>query len=404
MEGNTSNTNPVPSIVIGYVSDSDKTVPTTATETTEQVSTNQQATAPSSDSTTTSPSENTTTGTSTDNTTTQNTENKTSDTTQNQTSTETISNTATTSSTRTISQQEMKIATDGTMSIDGKVATNEELQRYFDYTKYTDKESARMVEGIFKSNTVTINGVIYKAELNKNGEMESLGGTRRLTQEEIRSYFGDKGYEALVCKTTKDVSIGADGKIEIKDRAVKVDITIAEPYSSNTNMTNNAATSTTNGTQSRISDPKSKKSKSSAGGVGGGYSGGGGGGYSGGSSGSGSGGGTNSGVDTGEIEEAGTPVIMVDFASLESIRDEIGTLKTQLDEVCQEYGGTINTLSGDSSAWSGPDKDAYVTQKKGYVTNIEQVSSTLNEFYNYLDTCYNNYQTLESELAAKEIS
>ena len=332
-----------------------------------------------------------------------------------------FSNTATGTSASTSIEPEMKIATDGTLSINGQVASNESLESYFDYSNYSDKEAAKMVEGIFNSDTVTINGVTYKVELNENGEMVSLDGTKRLTQEELRSYFGDKGYEALVCKTTKDVTIDENGKITIKDREEKVKITIQEQAIdavsnvSNNSSINNTKSNTPKSKQAKISDKASGLSYPV-----GGYSGGGGGGYSGGGGGysSGGGGGHSGGSSSGgsnsngnksktedkEVEEAGTPVIMVDFAKLGQIRDDIQQLKTKLSEVCDDYNGTINGLAGDGSAWSGVDKDEYISQKKGYATNIGQVSTTLNSFAEYLDTCYNNYEQLESKLAAKEIS
>lgn len=418
-----NNTNPVPSVVIGHVSEDGTTEFLTPEENTNQTTNNEQTNGPesstpattteaSTDTTTTTPAESNSsvvTNASTDTTQT-NSSVTTSNTPSSTSNTSVISNTATSSSSSTNKQPEMKISENGTMSIDGKVATNEDLQKYFDYTKYKDKEAARMVEGIFKSDTVTINGITYKAELNANGEMVSVDGTKRLTQEEIRSYFGDKGYEALVCKTTKDVTIDEDGKIKIADREkpFKIHIEQLSDTTSN-NMTNTADSRTntaTNGSnvQARISDPRS--GGSSGGGGGGGYSGGGGGSYSG-------GGGTNSGTDTTgttgkpdaeEVEEAGTPVIMVDFGTLGSIRDSLQTLKGQLSGVCDDYGGTINGLSGNGSAWSGVDKDAYISQKKGYVSNIGEVSSTLDSFVSYLDTCIDNYEQLESNLAAKQIS
>lgn len=325
--------------------------------------------------------------------------------------TSTIADAETTSpSTRTSVEHQMKIESDGTMTIDGKVATNEQLEEYFDYTKYSDQQSAKMVEGLLKSDTVTINGVAYKAELNQNGEMESKDGTSRLTQEEIKGYFGDKGYEALVCKTTKNVTVDENGKIKIEDREEQVKLNIAEPVV-NTNTSNSANTS--NQAQQEQAKEKSDTDQitsPSSGGhsggssSGGGYSGGGGG-YSGGSS---SGGSLSSGgadsPNEEEVEDPGTPIIMVEFGQLEAIRDELQTLKGQLTGVTDDYGSTINGLSGNSSAWSGADKDKYVSQKKGYVTNIGQVSSTLDAFVGYLDTCVNNYKELEAKLAAKQIS
>lgn len=310
-------------------------------------------------------------------------------------------------STRTSTEPQMKIESDGTMTIDGKVATNEQLEEYFDYTKYSNQQSAKMVEGLLKSDTVTINGVAYKAELNLNGEMESKDGTSRLTQEEIKSYFGDKGYEALVCKTTKNVTVDENGKIKIADREEQIKLKIAEPVV-DTNTSNTASNTTK--TDDKKSDTDKIKSPSS-GGRSGGHSGGGG--YSGGG-GSYSGGGNSSGgsLSSGggetpkeeEVEDPGTPIIMVEFGQLEAIRDELQTLKGQLSGVTDDYGSTINGLSGNSSAWSGADKDKYVSQKKGYVTNIGEVSSTLDAFVGYLDTCVNNYKELEAKLAAKQIS
>ena len=311
---------------------------------------------------------------------------------------------ATSPNTRTNTAQELKIASDGSITIDGKPATNEQLEDYFDYTKYSDKNAAKMVEGLLKSDTVTINGVAYKAELNENGEMVSTDGTRRLTQEEIKGYFGEKGYEALVCKTTKDVTVDEDGKIRIKDREEQIKLKIADPVV-NTNTSNTSNTATKDNKKTNTDNIKSPSGGSSSGG-GGGYSGGGGG-YSGGGGSSGGGGLTSGGADSPseeEVEDPGTPVIMVEFGQLEAIRDELQTLKGQLSGVCDDYGTTITGLSGNGSAWSGSDKDAYVSQKKGYVTNIGQVSSTLDSFVGYLDTCVNNYKELEAKLAAKQIS
>jgi len=315
-----------------------------------------------------------------------------------------ISNAATTSpNTRTETPTEIKIASDGSITVDGKPATNEQLEEYFDYTKYTDKQSARMVEGLLKSDTVTINGVSYKAELNQNGEMVSTDGTKRLTQEEIKGYFGEKGYEALVCKTTKDVTVDENGKIKIQDREEQIKLNIAEPVF-DTNKSN-TATNTQAREKSDTDKIKAPSTTGASSGGGGGYSGGGGGGYSGGSS--GGGGLSSSGADSPneeEVEDPGTPVIMVEFGQLEAIRDQLQTLKGQLSGVCGDYGSTIDGLSGNSSAWSGSDKDTYVSQKKGYVGNIGQVSSTLDAFVGYLDTCVNNYKELEAKLAAKQIS
>ena len=307
----------------------------------------------------------------------------------------TVSNTATGPNMRVTPDSKMEIASDGTISIDGHEATNEQLQEYFDYTKYSDKNAARMVEGIFKSDTVTINGVTFNAELNENGEMVSIDGTKKLTQEEIKSYFGEKGYEALVCKTTKDISIDENGTISIKDRAEKVRITIAQPPLDTTPnaAANNSSSQEGGSVQDKLKDPTA--GVGATGGSGGYSGGGGGGGYSGGGS---------SKPDDEEIEEAGTPVIMVEFGKIEAIRDDILALKAQLKTVCDDYGSTINGLSSNGSAWSGVDKDAYIQQKKGYVTNIGQVSTTLDQFASYLDTCVNNYKQLESELASKEIS
>lgn len=393
-----TNSNPVPTTVaegqpVAAPTDSPQQAPTTTTETT----------------TTEQPTETTTTTETTANT---STETSTNATTETKAPTESISNTATGPSQRTSTEQGMKIAEDGTISIDGKVATNEQLENYFDYTKYSDKNAAKMVEGIFKSDTVTINGVTYKAELNENGEMVSTDGTKKLTQEEIKSYFGDKGYEALVCKTTKDVSVDEDGKISIKDREEKVKIRISQPsdkITPNAAMNNSSSKDKVkDSVQAKIKSPTKGGSSGGSGGGGGGYSGGGGGGYSGGGGNSGSGSSSGSGgsdsANPEEVEEAGTPIIMVEFGQLEGIRDEIQTLKTQLKGVCDDYGNTINGLSGNGDAWTGVDKDAYISQKKGYVTNIGQVSATLDQFASYLDTCVNNYKELESKLAAKEIS
>ncbi len=314
----------------------------------------------------------------------------------------TVSNTATGPNMRVTADSKMEIASDGTISIDGHEATNEQLQEYFDYTKYSDKNAARMVEGIFKSDTVTINGVTFNAELNENGEMVSIDGTKKLTQEEIKSYFGEKGYEALVCKTTKDISIDENGTINIKDREEKVRITIAQPPLDTTPnaAANNSSSQEGGSVQDKLKDPTAGVGAT---GGSGGYSGGGGG-YSGGGGGGGYSDGGSSKPDDEEIEEAGTPVIMVEFGKIEAIRDDILALKAQLKGVCDDYGNTINGLSSNGTAWSGVDKDAYIQQKKGYVTNIGQVSTTLDQFASYLDTCVNNYKQLESELAAKEIS
>ena len=393
-----TNTNPVPTTVAeGQPVATPTNPPQQETTATTETTTTEQST---ETTTIKEPTSNTSTETSTNATT------------ETKTPTESISNTATGPSQRTTTEQGMKISENGTISIDGKVATNEQLEEYFDYTKYSDKNAAKMVEGIFKSDTVTINGVTYKAELNENGEMVSTNGTKKLTQEEIKSYFGEKGYEALVCKTTKDVSIDENGKISIKDREEEVKIRISQPsdkITPNVAMNNSSSKDKVKDSiQSKIKSP-TKGVGSSGGGGGGGYSGGGGGGYSGGggSSGGGSNGGSNGGSDSAnpdEVEEAGTPVIMVEFGQLEGIRDEIQTLKTQLKGVCDDYGNTINGLSGNGDAWTGVDKDAYISQKKGYVTNIGQVSATLDQFASYLDTCVNNYKELESKLAAKEIS
>ncbi len=417
------NTNPVPTIP---VENQPTTTPVENTPAETPTNTNPvptsvaegQPVAPTTDSpkqettTTEQPTETTTTTETTGNTSTDTTANtSTEPSKETKTPTDTISNTATGPSQRTSTEQGMKISENGTISIDGKVATNEQLEEYFDYTKYSDKNAAKMVEGIFKSDTVTINGVTYKAELNANGEMVSIDGTKKLTQEEIKSYFGDKGYEALVCKTTKDVSIDEDGKISIKDRDKPFKIRISQPSDK---ITPNAAMNNSS-SKDKVKDSVQAKIKSpteggsSGGGGGGGYSGGGGS-YSGGG-GSFSGGGANSGSTGGSekpseeaVEEAGTPIIMVEFGQLEGIRDEIQTLKAQLKGVCDDYGNTINGLSGNGDAWTGVDKDAYISQKKGYVTNIGQVSATLDQFASYLDTCVNNYKELESKLAAKEIS
>lgn len=424
MEEN-KNTNPVPTIP---VENQTTETPTTSVETQPaETSTNsnpvpttvaegQPVATPTDpqqqETTTTTETETTTTEQPTETTANTSTETSTNATTETKAPTESISNTATGPSQRTSTEQGMKIAEDGTISIDGKVATNEQLENYFDYTKYSDKNAAKMVEGIFKSDTVTINGVTYKAELNENGEMVSTDGTKKLTQEEIKSYFGDKGYEALVCKTTKDVSVDEDGKISIKDREEKVKIRISQPsdkITPNAAMNNSSSKDKVkDSVQAKIKSPTKGGSSGGSGGGGGGYSGGGGGGYSGGGGNSGSGSSSGSGgsdsANPEEVEEAGTPIIMVEFGQLEGIRDEIQTLKTQLKGVCDDYGNTINGLSGNGDAWTGVDKDAYISQKKGYVTNIGQVSATLDQFASYLDTCVNNYKELESKLAAKEIS
>ena len=304
--------------------------------------------------------------------------------------------------TRIAAPASINIESNGSITVDNKAATNEQLESYFDYTKYTDKKDAQMVEGILKSDTVTINGVTYNAELNKNGEMVSTDGTKRLTQEEIKGYFGEKGYEALVCKTTKDVTIDKDGKISIKDRAEQVILNIPQSTTSSNLSTETNTPEKTE--QEKIKDPSSIAAPSTGGysGGGGGYSGGGGG-----HSGGGSSGGSYSGGDKPneeEVEDPGTPVIMVEFGQLEAIRDELQTLKGQLNGVSDDYGSTINSFSGDSSAWGGIDKDAYVSQKKGYATNMGQVSSTLSAFVSYLDTCVNNYKELEAKLSSKQIS
>ncbi len=327
-----------------------------------------------------------------------------------------ISNTAaatTAPNSRITSDAKATIAEDGTISVNGAVATNQDLQEYFDYTKYDDSTSARMVEGVFKSDTIVINGVSYKAELNANGEMVSVGGTSKLTQEEIRSYLGDKGYEALVCKTTKDVSIDENGKITIKDRDAKVNIKIAQPNYDFGISNNSAANSATDAKdtnkaslQAKIKDPKDLglKSGRSGGGGGGGRSGGGGGGASGGGGGA-SGGGVSGNPPKGdEATPAGTPVIKVDFAQLDSIRNDLSSLKDNLNTICEDYSGTISALASNGDAWSGMDKDAYISQKKGYASNIGEVSKTLNEFVSYFDTSLQNYEKTEAELAAKEIS
>ena len=427
---NTQTTNPVPTIpvensVVTPEATNTNPLPTIPVENSEApletTNTNPVPTTPAEDSvvsTETTNAENNTTPTNNDeisdvleqqkNTTT--TENETPSTTTSQ-----ISDPSTAPNSRTSVPQEMQITSNGTMLIDGKVATNEDLQNYFDYTKYSDTYTSKMVEGIFKSDTVTINGVTYKAELNSNGEMVSTDGSSRLTREEIEGYFGKKGYEALVCKTTKDISVDENGNVSIKDRDIKNYITIPSQPIDLLNTSNNTssdaetkpATGSNSDIQGRINDPLTAALTPAAGGGGGGYGGGGGGGsYGGGGGGGSSGGGSggSSSPDAGEVEQAGTPIIMVEFDKLSAIRDDLTSLKSQLSGVCDDYNGTVNGLSSNNDAWNGVDKDKYISQKKKYASNINQVSKTLDSFVGYLDTCVGNYQKLESELASIQIS
>lgn len=383
------------------------------TETSTQTSnTEETTTSTTTDTTTSTQSEASTTSTTTSQNTETSTSSETTSSSSETTSTGTETTTPTASNTSTNQQPQMKIKADGKMEYDGQVMTNEKLQEYFDYNSYTNETDKKMVEGIFSSNNVTINGVTYKAELNENGEMVSVDGKSVLKKEEIKAYLGDKGYEALVCKSTKDVKI-EDGKIIITDRAEEVKINIEEDKEEEKEeeKTSNNSSEETEKEDVFKKASSSKSSGYSGGGGGGGYSGGGGG-YSGGGGGySGGGGGSSS---SGSIEEPnpygfktgtkGNSVIKVEFEQLSSIRDELSALRGQVGTISDDYSNTINGLGGNGDAWSGVDKEKYISQKKGYATNMGEIDSVLNEFVSYLDTCLTNYQQLESELAAKQIS
>ena len=196
-----NNTNPVPSVVIGHVSEDGTTEFLSSEEIANQTTNNEQTNGPETTTTTTETTTETTTtpaesnssvvaNTSTDTSQT-NSSATTSNTPSAQSNTSVISNTATSSSSSTNKQPEMKISENGTMSIDGKVATNEELQNYFDYTKYEDKEAARMVEGIFKSDTVTINGVTYDVPGIKIGDGLAYGIDLPFVGDDVKEYILD---------------------------------------------------------------------------------------------------------------------------------------------------------------------------------------------------------------------
>lgn len=314
---------------------------------------------------------------------------------------------------------ELIIHDDGELTFNDTTATNDQLESYFDYSTYSDSKEASMVEGIFKSNNVTINGVTYKAELNQYGEMISADGKTLLTKDQIKKYLGEKGYEALVCKATKDVEI-QDNKVTIKDRKEKVKI----------DLSGKGYTDPEEGKEDEKEKPTTPPVGVTSGGGSHGGSSGGGGSYSGGSS---SGGGSYSGESSSDssgtssdsssskepeqeqakedpnpygfkAKQSGNDIIVVEFEQLGAIRDELQTQKANLSSITESYQGTVDGLSGNNDAWDGVDKEAYITQKKGYATSISEVSNTLTAFVDYLDTCLTNYEELEKRLAAKEIS
>ena len=318
---------------------------------------------------------------------------------------------------------------DGEITFNDKTATNDQLESYFDYSTYSDSKEASMVEGIFKSNNVTINGVTYKAELNQNGEMISADGKTLLTKDQIKKYLGEKGYEALVCKATKDVEV-KDKQVIIKDRKEKVKIDLSGQGYTQIDPEDGKEEDKDKDKEQEEEKPTTPPvgvapgggSHGGSSGGGGSYSGGsssGGGSYSGGSSSDSSG--TSSGSSSSKepeqeqakedpnpygfkAKQSGNDIIVVEFEQLGAIRDELQTQKANLSSVTESYQGTVNGLSGNNDAWDGVDKEAYISQKKGYATNIAEVSNTLTAFVDYLDTCLTNYEQLEKKLAAKEIS
>lgn len=311
--------------------------------------------------------------------------------------------------------ESIKLNNDGSFSFNDKKLSNDELSEIFDYTKIKDEKQRSYVEGIFKSKTVTINGVKYSTKLNEKGQLVSKDGKHTIKRAKLEKLFGEIGYKALVLKTTKDITVTDDKlKVKNKDKKVTLDLSSKERL-------DDKKTSTS------IKEKKKGNKKSSAASVAVGspsssY----GGSYSSSYSGSYSGGGSSYSTDTSTYTEGNNnsninsdgnndqvfqfktqigngDVILVDFSGLSTAIDNLKSLKGNLTSVVTSYNDDIGEISG-NDFWTGDDKDFFVTQKKTYSSNLSDFESTLDEFITCLENYNETYTNLENTLAAKTIS
>ncbi len=296
----------------------------------------------------------------------------------------------------------------GTFSFNNKELSNEELTEIFDYTNISDESKRKIIEGIFKSKTVTINGVKYPTKLNENGALVSKDGKTTLKKSKLKKLFGEEGYKALVLKTTKKVTITDNGlKVTDKEKAVKLDLSKKEHLDSTSTKEkkkSNKKKVTSNYTPTMAYVPSSSYTPSNSTATTPTYT-------------------ANSGYDSYNSSEnygentttdndnsftfktqiGNGDVILVDFDALLNELDNLKNLKGKLTNVVTSYTTTINNIAT-STSWSGDDKDYFVTQKKSYSNNLSDFETILEEFITALDNYYQNYTKLENELASKTIS
>lgn len=290
-------------------------------------------------------------------------------------------------------EKKLSVKTDGSIFIDNKLATNEELESYLDYTKYSDKKTARLVEMMLKNDKININGVIFEAKLTEDGQLVSIDGTKKYNQEEILKYLGKKVYVALLCKTVKNVSVNEDGTIRINDKDEIINIKLSSQINDvfmynqseiDLRKEKKLEESIINEVVPTASSPNGLYNSYIGGYPSSGYSG-----YS----------GKTGTTKQGTVADSCSTIIKVEFGKLTSISEEMSSLSKELSGVCDDYKDTITSLANNNSAWEGIDKDVYIDQKQGYSTNFGDISKTLGEFAKYLNECVEDYTKLENELS-----
>lgn len=336
------------------------------------------------------------------------------------------------------SYKDLVLSKTGIFSIDNKVLTNEQLCTVFDYTKFDNKSASKVVETIFKHEKVMINKEVYNTTLDSNGSLVSVDGKTTLNREKIEKVIGPTGYDALVCKTTKDIDITDKGLL-ITDKEEKVEISIPPSESDNikeidkSDKDNKENSQTSSPSTSTTSTPSSSNTggSSSSGNIGSSI----GGAVATGTiignnkstsskpksssnypktvSSSNSSSSTSSStkarlISDGDIAPFTTSIgnnktILVEFDGLDSAITKLNELKGNLNTIASNFSKQINSISS-SDAWLGPDKDLYVSQKSSYASNLSEIVSTLDSFVSLLQTYKENYLSLESVLASKTIS
>ncbi len=321
------------------------------------------------------------------------------------------------------------INNDGSFSYNNKKLLNNQLQQIFDYTKYDNGVLKTRVEGIFTHDVFKIGNITYPTTLNKNGDLVSVDGKNIITHKELEKIMGPS-YKALLCKTTKNITITPENKIIINDKVkkslldltekskknqitntatnnkakkiVKEDeknqatkshnkttvtpsispISTALPPSQATTISTNTQETTQSSTASNNKEEAQKTSTPNS------------------SS-------STSSVSTNLMEFTTTTgnneIISVDFDGLNNIIDDLKKKKAQLSTICENYQSQITSLST-SNVWEGADKDYFITQKNTYALNLEDLVSTFLTFIECLETYQENYTNLENTLSAKTIS